>query len=117
MNLRKTLNFMYADMKKRFQKMDMTNQGFAYGKPLSGKLFHKCRAYKLFDNIGIARLLDLLSDCYPNYILEFYANLHKDGKGNYVSFVRSRNICLNLTLLQTICRFDCFGQGDVFTSK
>lgn len=65
-----------------YNNLKMDTRLVLFGKPRNDSILDKCGMTKLLDDLGIGSLINLPRVCYPDYVVEFYANLHRDKFDN-----------------------------------
>lgn len=71
----------------------------------------------MIDKLGISSFDGISRLCYPGYVVEIYANLHKDKFDNYISIIKSCRIVLNADMLHSFMKFNVYSEQEVFIKK
>lgn len=112
-----SLTFSTPEFEERYYSIKMSTLSILFGKPKNDNVLQCCGLVAMLDRLGIGSLTDLPRVCYPNYVVEFYANLHKDKFDNYISVVKGRRLALTATVMHSILRSNVYSEQVVFTKK
>lgn len=82
-----SLVFTTPEFELRYRELNMSTRIFLFGNPRNHSILDICDLTVLLNKFGISLLPNLSRFCYPSYVVEFYANLHKDILDNYISIV------------------------------